>query len=248
MAGKILVGKDEFTPDGYVEVIGSLINVGYEIVGFQDADPVCRHLILRHDVDFDLVTALKLARLEASCGWRSHYFVLLRSEFYNPFSEVSQNALIEILELGHEIGLHFDAGKYKPNDNLSIALAVERKLLETIIGTRISYFSHHRPATIKPQILYEFDDLIDVYSPRFFRDMGYCSDSRGEWHYGHPMEQWAVDKGLALQLLTHPIWWVGEGNTGPQSKLDSFLYERSIKLKFELSTHCSAYQLTDLKE
>lgn len=68
----------------------------------------------------------------------------------------------------------------------------------------------------------------------------YCSDSRGEWHYGEPADHIAVRTGRALQLLTHPIWWVGEA-AEPELRLRRYLDQRVRALDEDLAANCSVH-------
>ena len=43
-------------------------------------------VILRHDIDCSLKAALKMAKIEDDLDVTSTYFILLTSEFYNPFN------------------------------------------------------------------------------------------------------------------------------------------------------------------
>ena len=74
----------DFTLPAYGRMIEKLVANGYRISGYAEVQAEAQHLILRHDVDFDLDQALRMAEFEARNGWRAHYFVLLRSAFYNP--------------------------------------------------------------------------------------------------------------------------------------------------------------------
>lgn len=53
-------------------------------------------MILRHDIDNSLSQALRLAEIEAEEGVKSTWFVLLRTDFYNPASAASQKTLRRI--------------------------------------------------------------------------------------------------------------------------------------------------------
>ena len=68
-----------FGPEAHVELVAELLEKKYEVRGFHDADPNRAHLILRHDVDFDLTAAVQMAELESANGWSAQYFVLVRS-------------------------------------------------------------------------------------------------------------------------------------------------------------------------
>jgi len=81
---------------------------------------------------------------------------------------------------------------------------------------------------------------MDAYAPRYTKQMGYCSDSRGGWHHGEPLDHDAVQSSRGLQLLTHPLWWMGSGGT-PQVTLEAVLDGHYADLEAEAGTHCSAY-------
>ncbi len=229
----------DFTLKAYTDLIGSLLRRGYQISSFAETQAAAPHLILRHDVDFDLDVARRMAETESREGWQAFYFVLLRSEFYNPLSNSGRHALMRLGELGHEVGLHFDATLHD-GDALALVRAAEHecRLLEGLTGRPVKAFSLHRP---RPDLLdneIEIPGRINAYGSRYFREIGYCSDSRGEWRYGHPIENPAIVEGRALQLLTHPIWWLSEPGT-PVEKCLSFLERRRVVLETEMSGNVS---------
>jgi hypothetical protein len=53
--------------------VGSLVDLGYQITGFDSVEAAKAHLILRHDIDFDPEAAVVVAQAEAARGWRAHY-------------------------------------------------------------------------------------------------------------------------------------------------------------------------------
>lgn len=228
----------DFSPQGYENLISSLKSNGYEVISYPDADPNRRHLIVRHDVDFSLRAAVEMAQRERASGFSSTYFVLLRTEFYNPFSREGLQSLQEISALGHDIGLHFDAALY--SGDIEQAAARECAVLESLIGRPVTAMSFHRPA---PDRVGEADRIagrLNAYGPRFVRDMGYCSDSRGAWNHGMPLDNAAVRQGRALQLLIHPFWWQSPAMT-PQERLRKFLQDRERFLDQELARHCTVH-------
>jgi hypothetical protein len=231
----------DFTLTGYRELIAAIVARGYEIKNFAEVEAARPHLILRHDIDQCLRAAAELAALEAEQGWRASYFVLVRSEMYNPFSPAGLRALEKITQGGHEIGLHLDASLYG-GDRAALEAAAEREcaVLESITGQKISMISFHRPA---PGLM-PFDHILagrsNAYESRFFNKIGYCSDSRGGWHHGHPLGHESLNAGRALQLLTHAIWWIG-GQASAQEKLTAYLDRRRSLLESELAEHCAAY-------
>lgn len=227
------------SPASYADLIRTLTARGYAVRGFADAEPSARHLILRHDIDMSLEAALPIAEAEAEAGAAAVYFVLLRSTLYNPFTPENEAALARIHALGHEIGLHFDAALYDAG-NLDAAAGRECAQLEGLLGRAVQTISFHRP---HPSLLGRAAPLAGrchAYQPRFFHDMGYCSDSRGAWHHGHPLDHPAIAEGRALQLLTHPIWWQ-DPPALPAPRLDALLRTKVDALDHALADHCAVH-------
>lgn len=231
--------RNDFTTAAYAALVRAFLDRGYAVRGFADADPHARHLILRHDIDMSLEAAVPIAEAEAALGVTSIYFVLVRSELYNPFAPNSAAALSRIGSLGHEIGLHFDAAPYT-EATLEDAAARECAMLEAFMERPVHTISFHRPHAA----LLGREGLLagrrHAYEPRFFRDMGYCSDSRGAWRHGHPLAHEAVSAGRALQLLTHPIWWQ-DPLASPVARLDKLLDARMHALDRALAAHCDIH-------
>ena len=66
-----------------------LESCGYTARHFDDAEVGERHVILRHDLDMSIDAALPIAEIERDMGMSATYFVMVRNEFYNPFSKRS---------------------------------------------------------------------------------------------------------------------------------------------------------------
>lgn len=233
----------DFTRGGYRSLIASLLEHGYSVVGYDAVAPAERHLVLRHDLDMSIDAAVAIAEIEAGLGVAAHYFVLLRTEMYNPWSDHGRRQLDRIAGLGHEIGLHFDAALY-PDDiaTLDRAAAEECTVLAALTGRPVETISFHRPS---PALLGRPEDIAGrrhSYQPRYFHDIGYCSDSRGAWHHGHPLDHAAIGEGRALQLLTHPIWWDRDAALDPVTALDRFRTERDTVLMNALADNCEPYR------
>lgn len=236
-----MTDTDDFTEAGYRALLQALAMRGYETRGYDAANPARRHLILRHDLDMSLQAAEPIAEVERDLDIAAHYFVLLRTEMYNPFSTAAQATIAHIRACGHEIGLHLDASLYD-NDLKALDRAAdwECRALEDVTGAEVRFISLHRPARVLLGLAKRLAGRRHAYEPRFFEEMGYCSDSRGNWHYGHPLDHEAVKAGRALQLLTHPIWW--PPRPAPvQRRLNSFVSERNALLRSELGRNCESY-------
>ena len=101
--------NDDFTTIQY----RSLLKLARSNYLFTSADemnnPLAGRILWRHDVDYSLNRAVKLAVIEQEEQVRAHYFINIRSDFFSV-TEASQVALVRmIVDLGHFVGLHFDA-------------------------------------------------------------------------------------------------------------------------------------------
>ena len=233
---------NEFSLAGYRALLAGLFERGYSARDFSNYDAESSHFILRHDIDMSISAACEVAALERDIGVTSTYFVLLRSELYSPFSESGRAELIELVELGHEVGLHLDASLYDDDAAaLDEAAAWECDLLERLIDRPVRIISLHRPAQSLINTQNTLGGRPHTYQRRYFSDIGYCSDSRGAWGHGHPYEHQAVRNKSALQLLTHPIWWTGEA-ASPTVRLDRYLRGRHETLGHALADNCSIFE------
>jgi len=118
----------------------------------------------------------------------------------------------------------------------------ESSILEQITGAPVRLISFHRPVQALVGKSGKLAGRRHAYEPRFVSEMGYCSDSRGAWHHGNPLSHPATRDRRALQLLTHPIWWVSGGLDGAVAKLDQFLAERTQLLRQEVAANCEPYR------
>jgi hypothetical protein len=232
----------DFSWAGYRALVGSFLNAGYEVRLFGELDPAKAHLVLRHDIDFSMTAAVNVARIEADLGVRSHYYVLLRTEFYNLFGRDDWGRLHELLELGHDVGLHFDASLYDQDiPALDEAAARECNILEDLLGRDVTSISFHRPARMLQGLARQFALRSHTYEPRFFSDIAYVTDSRGMFRYGHPLDHPGFADRKAMQLLTHPIWWCETEVHDKMTILDDLLDHRSKILQQEAASNCIPY-------
>jgi hypothetical protein len=216
----------DFCKKGYLSLILSLKGLNYDFVTFNDFSSQYKQIILRHDVDFRLDDALEMALAESKLNISSTYFFLLGSEFYNLFSKAGKSTLLSIIDLGHEIGLHFDASIYKESDVQSKIL-YERRILQDQAETPVKTFSFHRGALSRLGTENGYFGMDGAYDKKFFRDIGYCSDSEGRWRHHHPLKHPCIQGKKSFQLLIHPIWWSPEMPTSPSQRLISLHHERS---------------------
>lgn len=204
---------DDFTEAEYRRILRAAKDrYAFEVYGTTNAG---RHVLWRHDVDCSVHRALHLARLEADEGVTASYFLQLHSVFYNLLEEPVFSRVEEILTLGHQLGLHFDAGFYGGfgcEDELADKLAYERRLLMDLFDRRVDAFSLHDTQMWGSG---RFDsDTIAGMTNTNGRDLmaryGYVSDSNGYWRFRRLPDVIAAAEEERLQVLTHPEWWQAE--------------------------------------
>ena len=216
-----------FCLDDYRELLSDLTDLGYRAVDLQLIDSAQPVMFLRHDVDLSLGRAVAVAEAERALEVKATYYVLVSTEMYNPASAESRRQLRRIVELGHAVGLHFDATKYEGGRAaLEEAANEECALLESLAGAPVDSLSFHRPAPELKGLADAFAGRAHTYEPRFFHEIGYISDSSGGWYRGHPLDHPSVRSRTAVQLLTHPVWWQGTAPRLPDEQIEAIRAER----------------------
>ena len=211
----------EFSQRGYADLLKRMKAANYAFVRMSDALSTDeKRIILRHDIDFSVEYALEMARLEKSQDIEATYFFMTTSDFYNIFSERNRQALQQIHEMGHEIGLHWDSRFLPRNDELTDTFFTgQLTLLSEIFGQKVTSASQHVP-TDTPAI--KIDHLVDVeaYSNEIKQSFEYVSDSSMVWRDINPID--LINANASFQFLAHPIWWMSNGVT-QEAKFESFL-------------------------
>ena len=200
----------DFSLAHYRELLQAAKAGGYRFAGF-DRPPEQGDLILRHDVDLSLASALVVAETEAEEGAWSTWFLMTRSVFYNLASKEGEQTIARLRELGHRVAHH----AVYPHVDLD-----ER--FDPVVAW-------HNP---DPEFMQaEIPGAANVMSATFFDPDHYRSDSNQHWRGGCPHEQLAAGEFEWLQLLIHPEIWAFEGGTMRES-MESFLdRERAARLE-----------------
>lgn len=202
---------NDFTKERYRSLL-QIAKENYKFVSYRNIPWGERFILWRHDCDFSINRAYVLARIEREEEVLGTYFFNLHSEFYNIHEKTQYELICKIMELGHDIGLHFDAGFYngsiKDEDSLAEKVELEASQLEDLFGIRPTAFSFHNPT---PFLLRfdreEYGGLLNCYSHRFKSEVGYCSDSNGYWRFRRLQDVLSEARDPCLQVLTHPGWW-----------------------------------------
>lgn len=167
--------------------------------------PYC---LVRHDIDFSLTSALRMATVEAELGISATYFLLFSAAHYNLLSAENRVVPRTLVEMGHEVGLHYDATTVVdlvPDQAVEV-LRAEAALLGLLADAPVRVVAQHNPGFggIDPMQATEF---ISAYDPRFTQEITYISDSCGAWRDDAFAILNAADPPANLQLLIHPIFW-----------------------------------------
>ncbi|WP_331235582.1 polysaccharide deacetylase family protein [Natronorarus salvus] len=201
-----------YTYDWYERFFERLLEAGYTPASYDeplgDGD-----LVVRHDVDLSPAKALDVGRIEADLGIESTFFFLLTNPLYNPFHRPNRLVIRELLEMGHDVGVHFSTHQYwgeDPGDGaIEGRVAAEREVFTTAFTEPSPAVSFHRP----PEWILSrsFDSFVSTYERRFFTDVQYAGDSSQRWRDAPPEAD-----GGPLQVLTHPGLWGAEDATFAQ--------------------------------
>lgn len=199
-----------FNYDSYGGFLNHLRDGGYAFVDYFNWRDKKRCVILRHDVDFDIIKAHRLALFERDAGVISTYFVIITSDFYNVFASKNVILLKEIVNAGHKIGLHFDEMQYPKiiGDIEAIKKQIlwEAKILSEAIGEKIRTVSMHRPSKAILDADISIPGIENSYSKTYFKDFKYLSDSRRWWR--EPVEEIIEGRKYdRLHILTHAFWY-----------------------------------------
>ena len=167
----------------------------------EDASPT---LFLRHDIKVSLKRAVHMAEIEHEYGLPATYMVRADSPLYSLNERNARIQLLELLQLGHEVGLHFDLANDE-RQNQSFLTMVENQLrpacvrIEQIICRPVRAFSLYRPIPL----LFGGPLLVNGRVNADARDLRawVLSDAGGNWRNGDPLTQIRQPAGRVLQIL-----------------------------------------------
>jgi len=199
---------------GFSKFVQIALRKKYYFIYFQELGTYEREIILRHDVDKDLGKALDFAKYENAIGVKSTYFIMIRNPLYNIFAQKNSKILRSIIELGHDIGCHFDFNFYKDQNNKqkisNSIIEKEVDMLSWVLGRNISYVSFHQPTHNLLDEDFKIKSIESVYNKKFFKEIRYIADSMGRWRNESILDLIDGDRPPPnkIQFLSHPFWWV----------------------------------------
>ena len=205
---------DDFTEAEYRRLLAKAV-ARWRIVTYAEGKADGRICLWRHDIDMSPHRGRRMASIEAECGVRATYFVLLHSPFYSMLEQEIRDVVREIAGYGHDIGLHFDAafygGRGLGQKVLEEALAFEKRILEQTMEVPVRAFSFHNPGQMTELPAYQEEEIAGMLNAdgREIRErFGYCSDSNGYWRHRRLLDVLESGEDERLYVLTHPEWWV----------------------------------------
>lgn len=232
----MMVDKNFYTYSSYINFINKMKSLA-SINRFKDINNDSEGFILRHDVDFDLVLAGEMAKIEHENNVHSTYFILVGCETYNILSNSNREILLDILGMGHEIGLHFDPTFY--SEDIEEGFRQEVRLLSDNLGIDIESVSLHQPSLHGKYP--SFKGFKNAYDKRYFAPDRYLSDSSMNFRDKDPFSFIEnISEVRIMQILIHPMHfsehYSGYGEITSQvflNKMIKFSEDFSVNKTFE---------------
>lgn len=202
---------EEFTLNNYRNLLILAKNNKFQFSSFHDEHPSdSKEILWRHDVEFSPFVALQMAKIEEKEAIKATYFFQMHSELYNVLEKEVSLIVHQIMDLGHDIGLHFDSHYFDiSNDSeLEKYLKIDTAYFNTIFDYELKSFSFHNTNKFTlSREQKEYAGLINVYSKYFKENFAYCADSTGFWRF-EPLDEVLMKPEIKkLQVLTHDSMW-----------------------------------------
>lgn len=199
--------------DAFIEFISNkTVNDGHKTV------------INRVDVDFSLKKAAVLANMFHELGIAASFFVRLHAKEYNIFDFENYLLLMQIKNLGFEVGLHSEVVDQSSIWNQDPVVCLERDLrvLELIIDDTVYGVASHGSHTGLNNLHFwnrrnpqDFNLIYEAYLHGLFESSLYISDSCWTHWKSYLMgkvldsdtrspSEHAIDEHPLIYLLTHP--------------------------------------------
>ncbi len=218
-SSSIPVPECPFTFEHYEYILKTAKDKGYEFISMEDfanGKRADKFLIIRHDIEFPPPSALEFAKIENKVGAKATYFVRVHADNYNPFGFKTYNAIKKIIELGHDIGLHYEHLDFADitKEDPSTVILKEKKLLELLFDMQIRGIAPHKDFTPivnrdfwNGKDFKEFGFTFEAYMDDFFNNILYLSDSLGKWGGKGKCLCHYINKEQRIYVLIHPRYW-----------------------------------------
>lgn len=215
----------------YDQLLSKLLKYGYEFQSVANLSASCtgKTAYLRHDIDLHLEAIDHMAEVEARLGISATYYVLL-THTYNPLYRDNRAILYRLMDLGHEIGLHYDLETY-PTD-LVLAhrqLEWEIGLLEHLIGRAIHTIATHNVFKNQTDPFRLSDTHINPYNPAYHHNLTYVSDSCRAWRDTTLLKCFGSEPPIRLLMTIHPELWLDGSIVDRMKYIDQVMMENGTR-------------------
>jgi hypothetical protein len=184
-------------------------------------EKINKFVIMRHDVEFSVERAYNLAVFEYKKCFNSTYFFQLTNNSYNILSKKNKELILEIISMGHKVGLHFHLNGMTDINQIKFQIKKEIEVMGSMLEVEIDCFSIHRPTSDVLRNIIKLDGIINAYDDLFFSftedvvanppKIKYFSDARHCWNYGLEPNEETITKYDKIQILVHPYSWTPQG-------------------------------------
>ncbi|HXD92259.1 MAG TPA: hypothetical protein VNX01_03560 [Bacteroidia bacterium] len=245
--------QKEFSIKGYKNLLEIAIKKRYSFSFFDEIKTMNneKFCFFRHDIDADLDAARNIALVEKEYGVKSTYFVMTRSTIYNLFGRYNHRCVEDILKAGHQLALHYDEGFYPSNNNnLQELVETEAYFLYKMFGQKITTVSFHQPSSRVLSNEIKLNGFINTYDKFDMAGIYYISDSNMVWKNKTAWDLFESEDEAKIQLLTHPMWWMGSGKENTEVLWDKALLgnmNRTLKQVFDIEGAFGKQGVIELK-
>lgn len=212
----LLDKHDNFSLKNYKRSISTGISSGYKFFKLKDHNTAQDNelsVLMRHDVDTQLLIAESMSKIENDLGVKATYFFRFHAHSYNPMKINDARVIKRISDLGHEIGLHYEPDYYSMIDSsLENGLKREIEILQEICKKEVVSVAPHEPTRTNS---FRLEDSIvknlrlenQAYDKTILKNNKYISDSSCHWREGSMLFHFSEKIYKNLYVLTHPYWW-----------------------------------------
>ena len=221
----------------YKNLIKKLLNAGLQPSTTWNKKLNKNSLLIRHDIDFSIEYAYRLAHIESQLKICSTFFFMISTNFYNILSSHNQKLIKNISSMGHKVSLHFDPTVYEDLKYFKY----EKNLFENIFGEKVDIVSIHRPRYFLRNNNIKLSGIAQTYQDVFFKKMKYISDSNCRDVNPQIIKFLENPRKIGLHLLIHPIWWMDLGKS-PSKTINKWRKQNKDFITSEIINNLSVYK------
>ena len=221
----------------YKTLIKRLLNAGLKPSTNWNKKLSKNTLFIRHDIDFSIEYAYRLALCEYRLKICSSYFFMMSTNFYNRLSSHNQKLVKKISNTGHKVSIHCDPTAYKDLEYFKY----EKNVFENIFGEKVNIVSIHRPRFFLKNNNIKLFGISQTYQDIFFKKMKYISDSNCRDVFPQIIKFLEEPRKFGLHLLIHPIWWMNMGSS-PSKTINNWRIQNKDFITSEIFKHLKVYK------